>query len=345
MLRALILPPMNWTRSYQSFTAGTGPNPHEVYEVLAEHGFETEILDPHQLPWNPFAGRNTLLDSLDITRALRVLITRRHVDIVVSVAEGGAVPLVMARSLFGFLPPIVLWDLGLTEKWKLRERVLDISVPRVEGIMVLSESQVPYITNRWHPKTKPRVIHHHVDTTFFRPGDGLEGDYVLSVGDDVGRDFGTLMRALEGFGGLAKIKTSRLLVDETNVPDGVEVLRERSTYINLRTLYERSSFVVIPLHQTINASGVSTILEAGAMGKASVVSENNAIRDFIRPGETCLAVPCGDEAAMRDAMEQLASDRRLRNRLGINAREFVVSRFANRVFADGLAVALMDYCR
>lgn len=342
-MRALILPPFAWRPYNDAYLADSGPDPFEVYDVLARRGIQTEILDPHKRPWNPFSGGDTLLDSLDVTRALRVLTRRRDVDIVVSVGEGAAVPLVLAKSLLAFKAPIVIWDPSLTESWKLRERMLDIALPRVDGIMVLGNSQVPYTETRWHPRSTPRVIYHHVDANFFAPSHEAAEDYALSVGDDVGRDFDTLVKAIEGSSSPIKIKTRRPV--NSTLRAGIEIISSRVTYRELRALYSRCSFVIVPLMQTINASGVSTILEAGAMGKALIVSDNRAISDYIIPGETCLTVPCGNSDALRDAIERLSSDRLLRERLGSAARNFVVSRFANRPFAEGLASTLFDYVR
>jgi len=51
-------------------------------------------------------------------------------------------------------------------------------------------------------------------------------------------------------------------------------------------------------------------------------------------GETGLLVPCDDPVAMADAVERLCRDAELRERLGRNARDFVV-----RNFSDGHVVA------
>ena len=344
-MRALILPPFAWLPYNNAYSADSGPDPFEIYDVLVQRGIQSEILDPHKRPWNPFSGGDTLLDSLDPTRALRVLTRRRDVDIVVSVGEGAAVPLVLAKGLFAFKTPIVIWDPSLTESWRLRERMLDIAIPRVDGVMVLGGNQVSYIQKRWRPRSTPRVIHHHVDTKFFAPSPDDAEDYILSVGDDVGRDFETLVAAIEGSARHIKIKTRRPVSSGLALGAGIEVFSARISYRDLRALYARCSFVIVPLKQTINASGVSTILEAGAMGKALIVSDNSAISDYIVPDETCLTVPCGDVDALRDATERLSSDHVLRARLGRAARTFVTSRYANRPFAESLASTLMGYAR
>jgi len=89
----------------------------------------------------------------------------------------------------------------------------------------------------------------------------------------------------------------------------------------------------------VNASGVTTIQEAGAMGKALVVSDNPAIRDYIVPDETCLVVPCHDTAAMHGAIMRLLNNPELCDRLGRNARQFALDTGSPEVnVARGCAV-------
>jgi glycosyltransferase involved in cell wall biosynthesis len=90
---------------------------------------------------------------------------------------------------------------------------------------------------------------------------------------------------------------------------------------------------------------VSTIQETGAMGKALVVSDNPAIRDFIVPNETCLLVPCGDAAAMRAAIVRLWNDPAMCERLGRNARRFAEETGSPAVYAAKFGAALRRFAR
>ncbi len=120
----------------------------------------------------------------------------------------------------------------------------------------------------------------------------------------------------------------------------VKILRERLSYLALRDLYARAKFVVVPVGDTLNASGVTSVLEAGAMGKAVIVSNSRAIADFSIPGETCIRVPCGDVAAMREAMARLIDDPLACGRLGENARRFVLENHSMGAFYARYASAL-----
>ncbi len=342
MLRAIVLPPMVWLPERAAFRKGDAPDPFELDEHLALQGIETHIIDPGRWPLNPFAGRSTLVQSWDPLRALGVLLKERRADIIIAVFEGPALPLVLMRRLLAFGVPIVVWDLGLTETWKLRMRVLDRVVPRVDGIFVLSASQQPYIQRRWGRQSE--VIGQHVDTGFFAPITPVPQGPVLTIGEDVGRDYATFLAAAQGLDADFLAKTRKIRPEDV-VPARVRVMRERLDYRGLRALYDQSRFVVMPLHPVLNASGVSSILEASAMGRALVVSEVDSIRDFIVPGETCLTVPCGDVAALRAAIQRLLDEPQTCARLGANGRKFMEENCSRPAFALRMAQMLKRYAR
>jgi glycosyltransferase involved in cell wall biosynthesis len=61
------------------------------------------------------------------------------------------------------------------------------------------------------------------------------------------------------------------------------------------------------------------VLEAMACGKAVVLSDIPVFREFYEDGHDCLV--CSSRAEYREALERLAGDPELRDRLGENARE------------------------
>ena len=80
------------------------------------------------------------------------------------------------------------------------------------------------------------------------------------------------------------------------------------SYVGLRALYGRASFVVVPLHAARHASGYAVIAEAMAMGKAVIATRTEAPSDLIVEGETGLYVPAGDVGALREAIMALLGD-------------------------------------
>ena len=343
-LRMLMLPSVRWRPNWDAFTPGAYPDPVLMYQLLArDHGIDTTLIDPFGLPWNPFAGRHQVLAGLDPVRALAILTRHRRADLVLACFEPGAAALLALRRLARFRAPIAIVDIGLTEKWRLRERLLDFVVPRVDAIYPLGRNQVEYIRRRWATQADVRFIPQHVDAEFYQPNASpsdnpmLSGP-VLSVGDDGGRDFDTLLAAFAGLDATLLLKSSQVPPDAT--PPNVQVMRARLNAHAYRALFQAASLVVVPLRPMVTASGIGTVLEAMAMGKALVVSDSPGIRDYVAHEQTALVVPCGDASAMRAAVLRLLHEPETRQRLGAAARAFVECNCTYAAHVARLAAAL-----
>lgn len=319
-LRVLMLPPIHWLPARKSYVPGTAPDPFILDKMLGNHGIDLSIIDPYPLPYNPFAGQHNLIQSLDPWRTVRVLARESQFDVIVSVFEGAALPLLKLRKIFAFGTPIVMWDIGLTDGWRLRKLVQNQVVPYIDGIMVLGGNQKDYISNTWPTNRNVEVIGHYVDGEFFCPSSKNQESYIFTVGDDPGRDYNTLLGAASN--------TSIDLVMRTNFDidlngnQRIHHIKDRVSFTDLHDLYARAAIVVIPLSDTLNASGISSFLEAASMGKPIIVSKSKGIEDFVVPGENCIEVPCHDPVALQSAIDKLIQEPETRARLGRNARSF-----------------------
>ncbi len=212
-VKVLVVPREAWGPSIAGFKPELGPDPHVVGRILAQHRVDSSFIDPGEFPWNPLRGRDSLAQSIDPARSFRVLLKERGADVIVAAGEGGALlPLLLRRAL-GFKVPIALWDIGLGDRWKLRQRVLNAVIPRADAILVLSASQKRYVETRWAPRGEVVVVGHMVDTEFFRPIDTPPIDQILSIGDDPGRDYATLLHAAKALDCDLVIRSGRSLPD------------------------------------------------------------------------------------------------------------------------------------
>lgn len=71
----------------------------------------------------------------------------------------------------------------------------------------------------------------------------------------------------------------------------------------------------------------NTVLEAGAMGKPQIVTDINGSREIVTNEENGLVVPPKDAKALYEAMERIMVDDKLREKMKINARPMIDSRF------------------
>jgi len=112
--------------------------------------------------------------------------------------------------------------------------------------------------------------------------------------------------------------------------------------VQLRSLYARASFAVIPLQDVDFDAGVTAICEAMAMGKAVVVTRSRGQRDIVRDGETGLYVPPGDAAAMRAAILRLLNEPETARRMGAAGRRLAEQSHTLDQWVAGVADVVAD---
>jgi glycosyltransferase involved in cell wall biosynthesis len=179
------------------------------------------------------------------------------------------------------------------------------------------------------------LIRHFVDQIFYSPRP-TEDDMICAVGAEM-RDYATLVKAVGGTGLRCHMATDHVripgrvrLLNDRRVPiqDIVSqadsnITASRMTLSELRNLYARSRFVVVPLLPSDTDNGVTCILEAMAMGKPVICSRTRGQVDVIQDGVTGIYVPVGDAAAMRTAILSLWNEPQRARQMGQDARAYV----------------------
>lgn len=93
---------------------------------------------------------------------------------------------------------------------------------------------------------------------------------------------------------------------------------------DLVSAYDEADCFVMPSYRE---GFPNVVLEAGAMGLPSVVTDINGSREIVENGKNGLVVPPRDAAALYDAMKLMATDNETRQRMAREARPMIVSRF------------------
>ena len=95
---------------------------------------------------------------------------------------------------------------------------------------------------------------------------------------------------------------------------------------DIRDVWRQAHFAVLASRR----EGLpKSLLEAAACGRPMVATDVPGCREIAIEGETALTVPVDDAAALADAMTRMASDARLRERLGKRARQLVETKFSS----------------
>lgn len=190
-----------------------------------------------------------------------------------------------------------------------------------------------------------------LDVDFWRARRDVAQTTISAAGGEM-RDYATLVAALEGTG----IPCHIAGVLDTGRPDwwnagevdraGEESVPDNVTFgtmppVELRALYERSRFVIVPLQPTTSDNGITSMNEAWAMGRAVIVSAVEGQRDAFVHGVEGLWVPQGDAAALRRAIVELWNDPERAAEMGRRGRA-LAERRSHAVFSEGIGRVLSE---
>lgn len=319
---------------------GTRPEPEYI---ALERDYGVRLLDWSRLKLAP---RRSLQSS--IRHAAAGLRAAADADAIFSDSEHIGIPLGIAMQTLGPARPHVMLGHHLTSRQKpLVLRAL--SHMGITRVLVHSQTQLMVAVNRlgfqpWSAAFVP----YYADARFWRPQRVRPQMLIASAGREH-RDFATLAEAVRDLSESTIIAAGSLHSPAANwrmpssMPSNVSV--EQHSPLALRQLYAQAAVVVVPLINNDFQAGVTTMLEAMAMGKPVVVSATEGQRDIIVDGETGVLVPPGDPRAMRGELQRLLASPRERARLGANAREAVLEGFDLPRYAATLHRHLVDVSR
>jgi glycosyltransferase involved in cell wall biosynthesis len=229
--------------------------------------------------------------------------------------------------------------------------VLDFVLPRVDQVLTLTTHSKNYVENSYRLKRPAIVTGYWIDEAFFRPDASFStsrpvpGDFIVAVGDDRSRDYGTLLRACSGLDIHLVLRTNLNPAIPLELRDRVTVIADRQPYRALRELYRNARLVVVPLHPTDNPGGITSLFEGMAMAKPVICSIAGATTDYVQHDETGLLVPPGDPAALQAAIRRLLDNPSEASRLGAAARRYAEQNLSMFEFTRRMAAAMKSTCK
>jgi glycosyltransferase involved in cell wall biosynthesis len=280
------------------------------------------VLGPLSALIERVAGRNLVL-------ALACWKLRKRYQAILTDGEQVGLPLALLFKFpFGKRPA----HLMITHILSVGKKAALLSLFRLEKqidrFIVYSSWQKQFIQERWHIPCK-RVLWtpFMVDQVFFHPQEDLPVKrQICSVGLER-RDYPTLLEAVDGLDVdvvIAAASPWSKRSDSTakrTIPANVQL--KRFTFDELRTLYAESAFMVLPLELVNFQAGITSLLEAFAMGKAVICSRIPGQTDVINEGEHGYYVPPQDPKALREAILRLLDDPESQARMGHNGRHLI----------------------
>lgn len=318
-----VLKSADWGRS----AGPRGQLPYRIDE-LRGHGY--------RLGWSDVTFRRTprvrrVADRVEAAtvpflQALSARRLRRGASATLAIFESEGHGLALFRRLTGRRrPPLLVVSCWLGDLARSggagRRRLYRFLYGGVDAVTVFSENQRATLGDLLGiPSERVHFVRFGVDHEELHAIEPAEDGYVIAAGRDLGRDWPTLVGAAAGSGWRVELLTRPSQVADLELPPEVELRGHlpRGEYLEVLA---RASVVVLPTTVREYPTGQSVLLEAMAMGKACVVTDTPAMREYVRDGETALLVPLGDPGALRAAVDRLLADEALRSRIGRRARD------------------------
>ncbi|MBX9888384.1 MAG: glycosyltransferase family 4 protein [Flavobacteriaceae bacterium] len=105
--------------------------------------------------------------------------------------------------------------------------------------------------------------------------------------------------------------------------------------LEVRSYYSIANALVFPSYRE---GFPNVVLQAGAMGLPSIVTDINGSNEIIVNGKNGLIIPVKDEVAICEAMQKIVEDSNLYTELKRNSREMIVFRYEQQLVWDAIAM-------
>ena len=197
--------------------------------------------------------------------------------------------------------------------------VVPAVVSRLDHVTVVAASQLEYFS-RLLPESRLSVLHHGVDTEFFRPAAALPEDGIFRC-----VAAGSYLRDWKLLADLATIvhshKDIELHVVSGSAPsfdwlDNVRVHRKIDDY-TLRDIYARADIAVLPLVDSTAEN--NALLESMAMGLPLVVSDLPSVRGLYACADAAVFLP-NEGHRFAEWILGLKADAALKRTMGLASR-------------------------
>ncbi|KKP69786.1 hypothetical protein A2X44_04915 [candidate division CPR3 bacterium GWF2_35_18] len=205
-------------------------------------------------------------------------------------------------------------------------KLVKLAGHKLDGIIYHASIQKGYYERylSWL-KEKSFFIPFGTETGYYFPNSKIkEEPFVLAYGA-IKRDYETLIKAAKSLPQI-QFKIIGLIDLPFEVPPNVELIPFMAVD-KLRDYIWRSRLVVIPLPVFNYAYGQMTLLQSMACKKAVVVTKTPSTIDYIEDNKTGIFVKPYDVSDMKEKIERVWNDEKLRKMLALSGSESVKAQF------------------
>lgn len=265
-------------------TVGAQRGPRKDYAALAE-ALQADVLDFTSVGASRLGRFVSRFAGKAMAQAVLAFARRGDYDVILTDGEHIGIPLAMLLKLVGDRTAHVTIGHRISaSKKRPFFRWLRVQ-SHISRIALHSRRQYELaIDELGLSSDKLALLPYQADTAFWTPLDVPEERMICSAGLEF-RDYPTLVKAVEGLdvrvviGAASHWSKRRNTAEDAQPAANVQV--DSFDYFALRELYSRSSIVVVPLDDVDFQAGITTILEAMAMGKPVIVTHSIGQTDVV----------------------------------------------------------------
>ena len=217
-------------------------------------------------------------------------------------------------------PRLIAQSVWLFDRWSRMSSLRRLAYRRLieqADILTVHSPENLRVARELFPRQRSEFLRFGIDSSRMRPPRRREiarPIRVLSLGNDMHRDWDTLIKA---FGGWSQVEVRmggkrigpRLRRKSRNFAN-LEIVAP-TTVIETDRLYQWADFVVVPLKPNLHASGITVVTEAVLFGVPVICSDTGGLRAYFSDDEVRY-VPLATPEYLRSAIEQLSTNSDLR---------------------------------
>ena len=228
---------------------------------------------------------------------------------------------------------------GVKKKWHLR--LIKYLFSNV-NIVSLSKAEKNHLEKKL--SLKVTYVPFGVDTNFWKPIKIKKEPFVMAIGNDLNRDWYTLIKSwsidlpnLKIFTNLP-VKSNFSNIEVISSSWNTNLLSDNS----IKKLYCSALFVIIPLRNTFQPSGQSSCLQAMSCQKAVILTKTDGLWDeeIMKHDQNVIFVPPFNSKVINSTVKELLKDKKKLNKIGQNARKSVEKYFNTKIMAKSILSAI-----
>lgn len=209
---------------------------------------------------------------------------------------------------------------------------------RADSLLTLSDFvHDDFISDYKLDKKKVKTYYFGIDTGFWKPVETSEENFVLAIGNDLNRDYATLVEALPDNVALKIITKKKVDTKEKNI----ELLSFWLTDEEVREMYSKAKLVVVPSEKLKNeSSGLSCALQTLACGRPLLMSDPPPIKEVLEDKKDCVFFEAENATDLRQKMQALLADDQRRNLLAAQGHTTVTEKYTAKRMSQRLGEIL-----